>query len=411
MSLSPSELEALLAAPALAPPEGVVPNFDHPDNRNTLAVFVFTFCTIVATLCLLLRVYARFWVERKLQLEELLMIGAYGAYIGTTYVSYEMIKTPGYFVHTWNLRNGDLVRPLWLILLYGSCYSVVLPMIKTAILLDWCRLFVPSSRSKNVFWWACMSVSVFQSLWGVLCIILLNMQCVPHNAIWEFYVPSKCYSLPKVMLTSACVQVVTDFLMVALPQKIIWDLHMNWQKKLGVSVIFGVGVLACVAACFRLDHTITFAGSADTMYFIGPLLFWACAEMTAGFFIFCVPCVPKLIKESPLPRRIKEMLGLSIKSTTGKSNQNTVSGSHQLSKAGMSSEAYVQIGEDGITMADMEKSESQERLREASATRDGKPINGVQVTRTTHITVTSDSHSGSDLELGDTAAPWDNAAK
>lgn len=117
-------------------------------------------------------------------------------------------------------------------------------MIKTAILLDWCRLFVPSTRSKNVFWWACMSVSVFQSLWGVLCIILLNMQCIPHNAIWEFYVPSKCYSLPKVMLTSACVQVVTDFVMVALPQKIIWDLQMNWQKKLGVSVVFGVGVLS-----------------------------------------------------------------------------------------------------------------------------------------------------------------------
>lgn len=137
MSLSPAELEALLASPALAPPTGVVPNFDNPDNQNGLALFVFTFCTIIATLCLLLRAYARFWVERKLQLEErthycpllvvravsdganlslitvVLMIGAYGAYIGTVYVSYEMIKTPGYFVHTWNLRLGDLVRPLW----------------------------------------------------------------------------------------------------------------------------------------------------------------------------------------------------------------------------------------------------------------------------------------------------------
>lgn len=70
MSLSPTELEALLAAPALAPPEGVTPNFDSPDNQNTLAMFVFTFCMVVATLCLLIRVYARFWVERKLQLEE-----------------------------------------------------------------------------------------------------------------------------------------------------------------------------------------------------------------------------------------------------------------------------------------------------------------------------------------------------
>ena len=70
MSLSPAELEALLAAPALPPPDGVTPNFDDPENQNGLAMFVFTFCTIIATLCLLIRSYARFWVERKFQLEE-----------------------------------------------------------------------------------------------------------------------------------------------------------------------------------------------------------------------------------------------------------------------------------------------------------------------------------------------------
>lgn len=69
------------------------------------------------------------------------------------------------------------------------------------------------------------------------------MQCRPHEAIWNFYLPSKCYSLPKVMLASASIQVISDILMFILPQKIIWGLHMNWQKKLGVSVIFGVGIL------------------------------------------------------------------------------------------------------------------------------------------------------------------------
>lgn len=47
------------------------------------------------------------------------------------------------------------------------------------------------------------------------------------------------------------------------------------------------------------------------MYVIGPLLFWADAEVTCGFFIFCIPCLPKLIKESSLPHTLKSMLGLS----------------------------------------------------------------------------------------------------
>lgn len=146
------------------------------------------------------------------------------------------------------------------------------------------------------------------------------------------------------------------------------------------------------------------------MYFIGPLLFWACAEMTAGFFIFCVPCLPKLLKESPLPRGLKMMLGLSVRSTAGgQSNQNTrgADSHHQLSKTGMATEAYVQIGEDGIAMSDVEKSESQERLQDGQL----KTLNAVQiqVTRTTHVTVTSDSRSGSDLELGDSSAAWATA--
>lgn len=90
-----------------------------------------------------------------------------------------------------------------LILIYGCCYSAVLPLIKTAILLDWCRVFVSIDRARNAFWWGC------------------NTQCRPHRAIWEFYLPSKCYSLPDVMLCSASVQVIVDVTMFLLPQKII----------------------------------------------------------------------------------------------------------------------------------------------------------------------------------------------
>lgn len=83
----------------------------------------------------------------------------------------------------------------------------------------------------------------FQAVWGVACIILLNMQCRPHEAIWKFYLESSCYHLPSVMLTSASVQVVTDISMVILPQRTIWSLQMNWQRKFGISVVFGVGLL------------------------------------------------------------------------------------------------------------------------------------------------------------------------
>lgn len=36
-----------------------------------------------------------------------------GAYWGTAYAGYALIYTPGYYVHTWNLHNEDLIRPLY----------------------------------------------------------------------------------------------------------------------------------------------------------------------------------------------------------------------------------------------------------------------------------------------------------
>jgi hypothetical protein len=140
-------------------------------------------------------------------------------------------------------EDRGLANGWQLILIYGCCYSAVLPLIKSAILLDWCRIFVPVDRTRNFFWWGCMAVICLQGIWGLLCILLLNMQCRPHAAIWKFYLPNKCYSLPDVILTSASVQVASDIIMFFLPQRIIWRLQMNWQKKLGVSVIFGVGIL------------------------------------------------------------------------------------------------------------------------------------------------------------------------
>lgn len=145
------------------------------------------------------------------------------------------------------------------------------------------------------------------------------------------------------------------------------------------------------------------------MYYIGPLLFWACAEMTCGFFILSVPCLPKIAKESSLPRAIKRALGLSVKSTTGPSNGTpSGSGSHHLSRPSKSgiaaADSYYKIREDGVMLGDVERSESQEGLRGEYERGEAAKGGAVRVTRTTHISVTTDAQSVSDLE--DNAAPW-----
>lgn len=68
--MSSSELEAVLAAPAMQAPTGVTANFANPPNRNGLAWFVTIFCLAAGTVCMLFRAYARMWKPKQIKIVE-----------------------------------------------------------------------------------------------------------------------------------------------------------------------------------------------------------------------------------------------------------------------------------------------------------------------------------------------------
>lgn len=160
---------------------------------------------------------------------------------------------------------------------------------------------------------------------------------------------------------------------------------------------------ASVSACFRLSTTITFAKEADKMYYIGPLLFWACAEMTCGFFILCVPCISSIIRETARLGIRKAVLGSSYQSSYKPSK----SGSADYDETNVPSsknshEAYYTTSDStDLPLNTLKQSESQEHLRlEETRT-------AMKVMRTTSTIVTSDSRSAqSDGEYNIKMTPW-----
>ena len=63
-------LEELMELPAMEAPPGVTPNFDDPPNRNGLAIGVLTLFTVISTLGMILRVYAKCYVMRQWKIQE-----------------------------------------------------------------------------------------------------------------------------------------------------------------------------------------------------------------------------------------------------------------------------------------------------------------------------------------------------
>lgn len=111
------------------------------------------------------------------------------------------------------------------------------------------------------------------------------------------------------------------------------------------------------------------------------------AETTCGFFVVCMPCLPKIFRETGVTRKIKKAFGMSV-TPTGQKDSNYPSygypakygtGVSGLSRSTATADAYHKLNEDGsVAMGDM-KTESTEQLRQDA----GKD----RIMRTTQVTV------------------------
>ncbi|TRX93590.1 hypothetical protein FHL15_005562 [Xylaria flabelliformis] len=317
--LPKEQKEALLAGPALAPPPGIIANFDSPPTRNDIAHATFVICLFLATFSFIIRMYARLAGLRSVKLED-----------GLTFIAY------------WDLHLGDLIEITYV----GIQLSFLV-------------------------------ASVFA----------LSLACVPYQKIWDFTIPGKCIKKSELEITSAAIHFASDIVILILPQKVIWSLQMSLKKKFGVSIIFSLGVLACLSAILRLISTIEYSTSLDVTYAVSAVILWALAEMTCGFIVLGMPTAPKVLLETRLVSRIKS----SFRSWTGTNQSGSKNLSlSQTSKASSTTKSYQKIYDKEIPLQDIKNldSESTEHLRNFKT----RPANAI--IRTTHLSTTEDYDYG-----------------
>ena len=117
-------------------------------------------------------------------------------------------------------------------------------LLKVAILREWTKIFVPKGTRNYFYWLSHVSIALI-TIGGILLLILLNINCTPYKANWTVFTPNAAcrFTVPNLTLASAILNMVFEILPLVLPQRIIWGLNLSTSKKLGVSLIFCVGLL------------------------------------------------------------------------------------------------------------------------------------------------------------------------
>ncbi|KAI1410736.1 hypothetical protein F5Y13DRAFT_192062 [Hypoxylon sp. FL1857] len=375
-SLPPAKQQAILNGPALEPPDNVTPNFTNPPNRNGLGCAAVTICLVASSLGILIRVYGRFFCVRKVFIEDYLAIAAFGLFVGYIYTTYWYLNVIGFFVHQWDIRVRDFTTLLYIIHVGSNCYAVTMLIMKASILREWSRIFVPHG-TRNAFFWTCHIVMSVNIAFYAAIVIAENLSCFPYRRIWDKTVPgSTCIDTKATAVAASAINIVLDIITLILPQRIIWRLQMPIKQKIGVSLVFMIGVLACVSAIARLAYSTQYYTSADTSYTLSALSLWAIAEMACMFLIFGGTAAPKVFTSvnliSKLVNTLKSWSTLSLRTSGNGSGSSWTQTKPQEPNP---RKVYQKIDDNGVPLTNLlsasASSESRERFQDARNTQAG----------------------------------------
>lgn len=115
-------------------------------------------------------------------------------------------------------------------------------LLKTAILLDWRRIFL-LNHTHNVFFWLSRVLMILNiGIYGAGIITVLA-SCQPPERLWHFWIDGKCINAKLRDVINAIFNLAMDIFMLILPQRMIWSLQISTHRRVGISIIFSVGLL------------------------------------------------------------------------------------------------------------------------------------------------------------------------
>lgn len=169
-------------------------------------------------------------------------------------------------------------------------YSVVVCLVKVAILVQLLHIFAPNRICK--MWWAIWAVIGIQVVFYIIVIIVRALLCLPREKIWNPSVPGHCLNGNTVMVSTASFNIVSDFAIFCLPISRVWQLKISRAQKWGISAVFATGLLyflrfctlggfclpflsGCAASIMRLVVTMKIIRTGDVTYELLNAGFWS----------------------------------------------------------------------------------------------------------------------------------------
>jgi len=116
-------------------------------------------------------------------------------------------------------------------------YDCAIPLVKASILVQYLRLF-PSVKRASLMYIGCWATLLCLAVFYTVGFFVVVFACTPRKKYWNPLIQGTCRNTAFLNNATGVYNVLTDIIIVLLPQHEIWKLHMSARKKLAVSVVF-----------------------------------------------------------------------------------------------------------------------------------------------------------------------------
>ncbi|MCJ1396740.1 hypothetical protein MMC18_009632, partial [Xylographa bjoerkii] len=199
----------------------------------------------------------------------------------------------------------DGVRTMLKYLVVAECfYAFGQVTVKISLLLLYRYLFT----SKRLHLWINITIA-FMLAWGIAVLGGSIFSCNPMNAFWNFQLQGTpgvyCINFQAFYISVAVPNLLTDVLILGMPIRQVWKLHMDRRSKIALTFIFLLGSFVIVASIVRLVSLTQINVTDDTYTLVG-IANWSSIEFAMAVVSASLPTLRPLVNKLT-PKSWKKM--------------------------------------------------------------------------------------------------------
>ncbi|KAI5362166.1 hypothetical protein Slin15195_G058170 [Septoria linicola] len=276
------------------------PNYDDPVRRHWMPEYagvLYGIATLVVVTRLWLRMNKR---AGGLGFDDVLLICGWLSlswFTALSIVGAEQMMTSR---HMWDIPITMYENTALITWIAELAFLVCGCFVKVSVLLFYRRL-VDNSVSKYWIWTVIIAI-VFTIAYSLAFILTLVLNCAPTEAYWKAFSPAyttnyTCVNTTVVNLLAGLMAIVSDLYSVFLPCMMTRHLQLPTAQKLGLYIIFSLGLLAVAASGVRTYWLYKVGHSSDVSTSIYYVFVWAQLELSLGIMCTALPSLRVLFRE------------------------------------------------------------------------------------------------------------------